>query len=283
MNSKSANSPTALQAARRDTGVLIAAHRGTSGGNIVQNTIQAYENALFHGADMVEIDVSMSTDGVLYCFHDGQEPLVLGADHNIRTMSSDEVDSYQLLNSLNHPIHQRVNRLDDVLEALKGRCLINIDRSWFAWEQTIRCLVRHNMADQLILKSHVEAPVLQALADSGSGLMYMPIIYKPEQLKQIRAYDLNTAAMELIFLTDDSPLASPEMIDTLHGEGLLLWANAITLDDRVKLVGDHDDDHSVLHGPDDGWGWLMRRGFDILQTDWPAPLKAYLTAQGART
>ena len=30
--------------------VLIAAHRGTSGANIIQNTIGAYENALLHGA-----------------------------------------------------------------------------------------------------------------------------------------------------------------------------------------------------------------------------------------
>ena len=36
--------------------VLIAAHRGTSGANIIQNTIGAYENALLHGADIVELD-----------------------------------------------------------------------------------------------------------------------------------------------------------------------------------------------------------------------------------
>ena len=40
-----------------DRGVMIAAHRGTSGANIIQNTIGAYENALLHGADILEMDV----------------------------------------------------------------------------------------------------------------------------------------------------------------------------------------------------------------------------------
>ena len=31
--------------------ILIAAHRGTCGGNVVQNTCLAYKNALLHGYD----------------------------------------------------------------------------------------------------------------------------------------------------------------------------------------------------------------------------------------
>ena len=37
--------------------VMIAAHRGTSGANIIQNTIGAYENALLHGADILELSL----------------------------------------------------------------------------------------------------------------------------------------------------------------------------------------------------------------------------------
>lgn len=43
--------------------VMIAAHRGTSGANIIQNTIGAYENALLHGADILELDVIQTVDG----------------------------------------------------------------------------------------------------------------------------------------------------------------------------------------------------------------------------
>ncbi|MDT6082554.1 glycerophosphodiester phosphodiesterase family protein, partial [Streptococcus pneumoniae] len=56
-------------------GILIAAHRGTNGGNILQNTSKAYLNSIRHNADMFEVDVIRSKDGEFFAFHDGQEPL----------------------------------------------------------------------------------------------------------------------------------------------------------------------------------------------------------------
>ena len=54
--------------------ILIAAHRGTAGGNLPCNTLAAYEAALRQGADIVELDVSRSADGELFVFHPGMEP-----------------------------------------------------------------------------------------------------------------------------------------------------------------------------------------------------------------
>ncbi len=45
--------------------IIVAAHRGESGDNIPCNTIPAYEIAVRHGADMIEVDVSQSADGML--------------------------------------------------------------------------------------------------------------------------------------------------------------------------------------------------------------------------
>ena len=28
--------------------------------------------------------------------------------------------------------------------------------------------------------------------------------------------------------------------------------------------------------PDNGWGWIADKGFDIIQTDWSLPLRQYL-------
>ena len=52
--------------------VLVAAHRGTCGGSVVQNTVLSYQNALLHGADMIEVDVSMTIDGVFLRFITGK-------------------------------------------------------------------------------------------------------------------------------------------------------------------------------------------------------------------
>lgn len=44
--------------------VLIAVHRGTWGGYVIQNTIQAYRIALDMGGDIFECDAALSADGV---------------------------------------------------------------------------------------------------------------------------------------------------------------------------------------------------------------------------
>ena len=46
-----------LQAAFGKKRVLILAHRGVSGANIIDNTLESYDVAIRHGADMVEVDV----------------------------------------------------------------------------------------------------------------------------------------------------------------------------------------------------------------------------------
>ena len=45
------------------------AHRGLWGGEIVENSISAYQNAVLHGYP-IEIDVYLTKDGQLVSFHD---------------------------------------------------------------------------------------------------------------------------------------------------------------------------------------------------------------------
>lgn len=61
---------------RKKTGVLVAAHRGTSGGNIPPNSIAAFDIALKEGADILEMDLFQSIDGELFVFQhrNGTEP-----------------------------------------------------------------------------------------------------------------------------------------------------------------------------------------------------------------
>ena len=44
--------------------VLIAVHRGTWGGNVIQNTIQAYRIALDMGGDIFECDAALRAEAL---------------------------------------------------------------------------------------------------------------------------------------------------------------------------------------------------------------------------
>ncbi|GLC83316.1 glycerophosphodiester phosphodiesterase family protein [Lacrimispora brassicae] len=256
--------------------ILIAAHRGTCGGNVVQNTCMSYKNALLHGADMIEVDVSMTTDGVFYAFHNGEEPLELGIDRDIRTMTSEEVDQLYTLNSVRHVCRQKLEHLEEVLESFRGKCLINIDRSWFYWKEIIALLDGMDMKDQILLKSGVEEDLLKELEESGTGIMYMPIMKRLEEWDTIKKYNINVAAAELIFTDLESEFLSPGFMEQLKEAGIVPWVNAITLDDDTILSGLLDDNNAIKTGYEETWGKLMDFGFEIIQTDWPALLKGYI-------
>ena len=72
--------------------VLIAVHRGCRCGNIVENTLKGLKAVWRMGGDIAEVDVSASSDGVLYAFHDDMEKYLLEKDVNIRELPSHEVD-----------------------------------------------------------------------------------------------------------------------------------------------------------------------------------------------
>lgn len=256
--------------------ILIAGHQGTCGGYIVPNTIPAFENALKHGCDIIEVDAVMSTDGDFFAFHNGKEKVKLGVDQDIRTMSSREIASFQCYNSSGTQINQKVDRLDDVLEHFKGRCLINIDRSWFYWEEIIRCIERHHMPDQIILKSRVDHQLLEVLQAHEVEFMYMPIISTPAQIEAVLKYKLNMIGLELIFTDLDSPLIQEESMRSYHAKQLLTWVNAITLDDDQVLSAMLDDFRAITVSEQDTWGKLIEMGFDVLQTDWPLLLKKFV-------
>jgi glycerophosphoryl diester phosphodiesterase len=260
----------------RKNRVLLAAHRGTFGGNVIQNTIPAFENALKHGADILEIDIAKTIDGDFFVFHTGQEPGLLGTNQRLDTMTTKQVLSYRLYNGIQEITSQKINTLNDVLEHFKSKCMINIDRSWLYWKDIIYYIRNKGMDDQIILKSPPKENFLKLLEDSQAKIMYMPIIQKRQHLERALSCKINLIAVEIIFSSDKHELAQTQFIEKIHDKGLLSWVNAITLNDETILSGGHDDNCSIVKDMRDGWRWLIEQGFDIIQTDWPMLLTSYI-------
>lgn len=260
-----------------DRGVLVAVHRGSSGGNIIENTIPAYNAALWQGGDLLEVDAARSADGVIYAFHDGGEPRLLNESDNIGTMDSARVDQLPCYNSLYKPNDTRLERLEQILTYFKGgEVLLNIDRAWDFWPELFELLDKHDMMNQIILKGHVTTETLELFEQYPKKYMFMPIIFNAKEIETVLSYsNINLVGMELIVESDADPLFQNGLIERLHGLDLFVWANAITLDDNTKLFGGLDDDVSIIQGPDLGWGKMLEKGIDVIQTDWPALLYAY--------
>ncbi len=259
--------------------VLIAVHRGTWGGNIIENTIPAYKMALSMGADLFECDVAMSTDGIIYTFHDGGESRLLGEMKNIRTISSEEIDKQIYKNSIGEPSGVSVGRLEEVFTSFTHHELFNIDRGWDFLPQIDALMCQYpKTIRQAIIKTPVKDCYLEFFQNCPTKYMYMPIAYAMEDVKKALAWpDINIVGVELIARTKEEELFQKENIDWIKEQDLYVWVNAITLSNEKKhvLFGGLNDDTALLDNPNHSWGKLFEMGVNVIQTDWPVQLQAY--------
>ena len=265
---------------------LIASHRGVIGAAIADNTIDSFDLALRYNTDILEMDVAMTVDDELFVIHDGMEPRLLRTDKNAQTMTSDEIRQYQCY-TINQVISsQRVPSFDEVLEHLKNRCLINLDRCWIhpdewkKWGKIISAIEDHDMLDQIIFKSPPEEKYCRFFSEYTAPLMYMPMVETVADLFPFLNSDINLVAVELKFASDESSLLDKAFRDHLLQKNIMTWGNAIVLGQEYVLSGGHDDNKALLQDPDDGWGWFAENGFDIVQTDWPLAMSQYFSRKG---
>ena len=263
--------------------ILLAAHRGVSGGNIPCNTLAAYEIALRQGADIVEIDISITKDKQLYVFHPGMEPAHLRSQTYLRDMTAEEVDALHFANQDGVKTTDIVSRLDDVLELIKGRAYVNVDKFWDAMPEITECIRRHGMQNDVIVKTSADPKWFDMVEQIAPELPYMPIISNTDNCTEdLLKRSINFIGAEVLFVDEQCQTASPEYIRQMHDRGLLLWVNSIVYNYKAVLAAGHSDDASLTGDPYTGWGWLADHGYDIIQTDWTLPAKLYLDEVGKR-
>lgn len=261
---------------------LIAAHQGVAQcGYILGNTLDAFDIALKDGADIIELDAALSADGEVFTFHPGTEPVRLNLPRNmLAQMKSEEIRELRLVQPDKSLTYFPICTLEESLRHLKGRCYINVDKSWTCLPQIMEVVRRVGVSDQVILKSNIRGEnwkreVLE-VEQYAPDVCYMPVFYEEDTASEfIESRNVRYFGAEVVFKTEESMLASEAYIDRMHEKGRKLWVNAIVFNYRTVLSAGHTDDIS-LKDPELGWGWMVRHNFDIIQTDWVLHCRRYL-------
>lgn len=262
--------------------IIITAHRGEAGGNVPCNTIVAYDTALRHGADMIEVDANISADGTLYSFHPGMEKRHLGIDSSITKLHDEEIRELRYVNYDRDATQFGLCTLDEIFSRYKNRCFINIDKFW-SYPREITDLIRkHEMLDQIVVKTSPKKELFDLIEEYAPDIAYLPILNKVggEAHNELMSRNINYVGAELVFDSVDCEVGGVEFIDRLHSDGKLVWANAIIYNYKHQLAAGHSDDSSLSVDPQHGWGWLADRGYDIIQTDWTLAMRLYLESTG---
>lgn len=264
-------------------GPFLAAHRGVNGANIPCNTLAAYQIAVNQGADVVEIDVTKSRDGVFFAFHPSMEPVFLKCGKLIPEMTAAEVRNIPLLNQDEEPTHYRVPTLGEVLTLLKDKVYINVDKFWTDVEGITAEIRKAGVEKQVIVKTFADEKSLEEVEKFAPDLMYCTMAWHEDTVSEkLLKRNVNFIGVEALFDRDSDPIISDTYIRWMHDHCLLVWTNSIVYNEEEVIAAGHTDDISLVDSPEKGWGWLADKNIDFIQTDWLLDLRCYMERREKR-
>lgn len=256
------------------TSVIVVAHRG-DWRNFPENSLEAIDNAIKMGVDIVELDVKKTKDGELILMHDRTLDRTTTGKGLVSENTLSDIRKLNLRNGCNIRTIHKVPTLEEALLHAKGKIMINLDQADLYFDQIYELMKKTGTTKQIIMKGRRPvAEVKKQFGDYLEDVIYMPIVDLDASgaEKHIEAFikDMSPVAFELLFVKDTN-LLPKKFATTLNGRSLI-WYN--TLWDT--MAGGHDDDMS-LQNPDSGYGYLIDTlGCRIIQTDRPAYLLDYL-------
>ena len=261
-----------------DKYVMVAAHRG-DWRNAPENSLQAYQNAIAMGVDIIEVDLNITKDGVVVIMHDGTINRTTNGTGQPSDYTLKELKKFRLRNGLGILTDHTIPTFKEVMLLAKGKVLVNLDKSYPYYTQALQVLKETNTLNQAIFKADVKYDDLKQkyglLADS---ITYMPVVnlQNPGAKGVIKTYQdsMHPVAFELIFSSDTSAILKDNKF--IRQKGQSVWINSLW----ASLNGGHYDDIAVeQHNTKDSWHWLIAHGANILQTDRPKEMLQYLRSK----
>lgn len=266
--------------------VLTVAHRG-DWRNAPENSVDAIKRALEMGIDIVEIDIRKTKDNHLIVMHDKSIDRTTNGKGEISALLMDSIQNVVLKNGAGIQTKHKVPTLREVMRFVKGKpLLLNLDKAWANLPESYAILKETGTVDQAIFKGNEPLHVMQKkYGNLMDSIHYMPMVWpinyniygETAQAPDVYAKgfidNYTPIAFEVIYDKEDSPVI--DAISIMQKENISVWVN--TLWD--ELCAGHSDE-KALENPDAHWGWIIDKGANVIQTDRPKELIAYLKSKG---
>ena len=156
--------------------VIVVAHRG-DWRNFPENSLEAIDNAIKMGVDIVELDVKRTKDGELILMHDRTLDRTTTGKGLVSENTLSDIRKLNLRNGCNIRTIHKVPTLEEALLHAKGKIMINLDQADLYFDQIYELMKKTGTTKQIIMKGR--KPVAEVKKQFGSYLedvIYMPIV-----------------------------------------------------------------------------------------------------------
>ena len=259
--------------------VLVACHRG-DWRNWPENSLAAIESVIGMGADIVELDLALTSDSVLVVCHDRTLNRTTTGRGLIAEIPYDSVQRCFLKSGHGVATAHRMPTLREALEVCKDRIVVNIDKGYQYYDLVLGVTEELGVTEQILIKGKRSTDVVAAkFSEHPRNMMYMPIIdiLKPKGqalFAEYRDKGITPLAYEVCW-SEYTPEVK-ECMDKVVASGSKLWVNSLW----PTLNGGLCDDAAFEGDPAEVYGKLVDMGATMIQTDRPELLISYLRSRG---
>jgi glycerophosphoryl diester phosphodiesterase len=253
--------------------ILIAAHRG-DWRHAPENSIQAIQNCIDMGIDIVEIDVRLTKDSILVVIHDRELDRTTNGNGKVSEWTIDSLSKLNLKNGCGTITDHKIPTLEEALLCAKNKIILNLDKSYENFTLAYQCVKKHDMLNQVIFKGYEEYEDTQKyLGTYLDSILFMPIVrlYEDNSSKKVEQYTQNMKPFGFEFTIGYDTTNINLDFNNLQKNGIHVWVNSLT---PKHCAGFTDD--KAFHKPDSIYHWYIRNNVSIVQTDRPALLLKYL-------
>lgn len=260
--------------------VLIASHRG-DWRDAPENSLAAIETAVANGAEIIELDVHLSSDGIPVLMHDDTIDRPTREEGRVDAYTAEALGEIRLLNHMGRDDNaeltsETIPTLEQAIELIDGRTVINIDKGWAARHEIVEVLERTGTQNLTIMKG---APSVEEATDfmrAHPDVHYAHILNQNSADAFAFPADATPEVWEVVFRNGTEPQAQPEFLDVLSQTGHV-WINSLW----DSLAAGNTDEASLRDSTDLGWQNLVDDySASIIQTNNVAAMN-YWRAGGA--
>ncbi|QTD38585.1 glycerophosphodiester phosphodiesterase family protein [Polaribacter batillariae] len=256
--------------------VLVASHRGgIYWNNAPENTIKSFERTLGTGTDIIEIDIRKTSDGKLIVMHDSDLERTTNGTGKISHRTLSYIKSLKILNRDGQITDNLVPTLEEVMRFAKGKTLVMIDKANDSFEEVKNILIKTKTMDHAVFvepyqKNEAQKKLTPYLFEKSH---YIPRV--KETVDNVARYvtpflkDGSASAFEIRFSTENSHTLN--LIQEFKKQNISVWITTLS----KEMCAGHDDT-LALTKPEEAWGWCVRKGANILLTDYPEKMVKFL-------
>lgn len=236
--------------------VMIAAHRGVHN-DAPENSAPAFLKGVELGIDIIELDVRHTKDDSLVVMHDRTVDRTTNGKGLVSDLSFEEIRKLHL-KFKGTLTDEKVLTLAEALDLLKGKIMIDLDIKTDRIEDVLKVVERTGaMSSCLFFLGEAEhAKMLKAKNPACKTLVRTHSEAEVDHLFFV-------TKSEAVHIDDDHYTTA--VVTKIKNNGGRVWINALD-----------DTDKAAAGGNTAAYGDLLKKGANIIQTDYPALLQEYL-------